>query len=280
MKGYIYKCTFSDGRVYIGQTRKNPEKRLKEHCSPSTGSVNTAFWHAYQKYGVPRLEVLEEIECDTIDELVSEMNYRESCYIHFFKSNNKEYGYNLAPFAIVGTGSRAILDRKYDEYVNELKSKDLRLQMINRVVDKIWRTKEPLTAEEIHLAKEEYRFEDPFQNVIDRFDFNDYSNNREEDIEFMVDDALIFVRFMIEEEIKSDGLDYIIRNKSQILKEERSKNAILQIDKNGNIIKEFYSTNEICQEFNVARADNIGNVLRGKQKTAYGYYWKYKRDVE
>lgn len=31
MKGIIYKYTFPDGKVYIGQTR-NPEKRKREHA--------------------------------------------------------------------------------------------------------------------------------------------------------------------------------------------------------------------------------------------------------
>ena len=65
-----------------------------------------------------------------------------------------------------------------------------------------------------------------------------------------------------------------------VLDEERSKKAIVQIDKEGNIVQEFNSFNEICQAFNVLRADNVKNVLSGKQKTAYGYFWKYKRDMK
>ena len=49
MKGIIYKYTFPDGKVYIGQTR-NPEKRKREHIDPKTGpywilgSIST-FWN-------------------------------------------------------------------------------------------------------------------------------------------------------------------------------------------------------------------------------------------
>ena len=42
MKGIIYKYTFPDGKVYIGQSR-NPEKRMRDHLDPKTGSVNKGF---------------------------------------------------------------------------------------------------------------------------------------------------------------------------------------------------------------------------------------------
>ena len=50
MKGFIYKCTFPDGKVYIGQTRRNPEQRRREHQNPVTGPCNSGFWKEYQKF--------------------------------------------------------------------------------------------------------------------------------------------------------------------------------------------------------------------------------------
>ena len=37
MKGYIYM--FSDGKVYVGQTRRHISIRHREHISPSTGPI-------------------------------------------------------------------------------------------------------------------------------------------------------------------------------------------------------------------------------------------------
>lgn len=48
----------------------------------------------------------------------------------------------------------------------------------------------------------------------------------------------------------------------------------------GEVVNEYQSINDICEELNIVRPDNIRNVLRGKQKTAYGYIWKYKKDYE
>ena len=44
MKGIIYKYTFPDGKVYIGQTRRHPEKRKREHLAKDVGPTNKGFW--------------------------------------------------------------------------------------------------------------------------------------------------------------------------------------------------------------------------------------------
>lgn len=60
MKGYIYKYTFPDGKVYIGQT-KNLENRKRQHLDPSSGPTNTGFWEAYQRFGTFEFEVIKEL---------------------------------------------------------------------------------------------------------------------------------------------------------------------------------------------------------------------------
>jgi hypothetical protein len=55
--------------------------------------------------------------------------------------------------------------------------------------------------------------------------------------------------------------------------------AIIQLDKNNNKITEYNSIREACRQFkgdinNIE--SNIGGCINGKQKTAYGYVWKYK----
>lgn len=53
------------------------------------------------------------------------------------------------------------------------------------------------------------------------------------------------------------------------------KKPIYQLDLEDNIIQEFSSINEAARDLNI-RNDGISACLRGKQKTAYGYKWKYK----
>ena len=56
---------------------------------------------------------------------------------------------------------------------------------------------------------------------------------------------------------------------------EKFKKPVLQYDLNGNFIKEWPSATDVGKEAN----DNICKCLKGKQKSAYGFIWKYKRDI-
>ena len=68
-------------------------------------------------------------------------------------------------------------------------------------------------------------------------------------------------------------------NAADILEEVRDMDAICAIDEAGNVALTFHSFNEIAQHFGVVRPDNVRNVLKGRQKSAYGYFWKYRRDL-
>jgi len=50
---------------------------------------------------------------------------------------------------------------------------------------------------------------------------------------------------------------------------------VLQYDLNGNFIKEWSSQNEATKSLN-KNGDGIGACCRGKQKSAYGFIWKFK----
>lgn len=274
MKGYIYKYTFPDGKVYIGQT-KNLENRKRQHIEPSSGPTNTGFWEAYQRFGTFEFEVIKELEYEDEEELSYYMNLWENGYIYQYKADNPLYGYNKLSFSIDKSKKKMMLQNKYDEVLFSMLQKELPPYLSAK--HKIWETKEPLTAEEIYLVTQKYKKENPFK--VD-FDFNNLSNNDlDENEEIFLDDYLGFIRSMIEEDTKEKAAKYIYDNKDSIIKEEMDKVAIVQIDKNNNVVREFYSPVEICQAFNLSRIDNIRNVLRGKQKTAYGYYWRYKKDM-
>ena len=55
------------------------------------------------------------------------------------------------------------------------------------------------------------------------------------------------------------------------------RRTIIQCDMEGNEIKEFLSLRQIQRELGFFRA-NISPCLKGKQKHAYNFLWKYKDD--
>ena len=277
MKGIIYKYTFSDGKVYIGQTRRHPEKRRREHLNTIVGPSNSGFWDAYKKYGEPKYEELFEVELDDVDELVQILNVMETRFIQLFNADRPEFGYNKKSYGTVGTGTNAIIRKKFAELFKELSKQ--RLKVFNSAVEKIWHTKEPLTKEEKYLIKEKYRKENLHQDGIDSYDLDNLSSNFDEETEIKMELALDFVHIMINEEIENEASQIIGENYLQILETEKNNKTIVQMNKDGNVVREFYSFNEICQAFNVPRADNVINVLKGRQKSAYGFYWKYKTDL-
>ena len=79
--------------------------------------------------------------------------------------------------------------------------------------------------------------------------------------------------------LQEEIISFVIENAADILEEIRNRNAICAIDKAGNVVHTFHSFIEIAQHFGVVRPDNVRNVLKGRQKSAYGFIWKYKRDL-
>lgn len=94
--GLIYKYTSPSGKVYIGQTinekdRKNSHKR-------SADKLNTYFAHAIKKYGFENFtyEVIIKFKpTPEIEKLLRVLNKLEEKYIKIYDSTNREKGYNI-----------------------------------------------------------------------------------------------------------------------------------------------------------------------------------------
>ncbi len=124
--GYIYKYTFPNGKVYIGQTAQTVEARHYQHmynadhleAERSILLVDRAI----HKYGEPKLDILETISFEDNDPIgfQEELNEKEKYYIRQYKSTQKQYGYNrhLGGKEI---SERLILEDKWYELFEEQK---------------------------------------------------------------------------------------------------------------------------------------------------------------
>lgn len=153
-KGYIYKYTFPNGKVYIGQTTTSVEQRWYEHLSNSKRKFNVQVCDAaIRKYGRPKIETLEEVEVEDkeITKLIEILNELERKYIAEYDATNRAKGYNM----MLG-GERAPLEQQIlEEKWYELFEKDkwgwflgYYQQLLESIKNKLFDPNAKLTKEE------------------------------------------------------------------------------------------------------------------------------------
>lgn len=280
MKGYIYKYTFSDGKVYIGQTRRPPEIRNMEHFSKIIGKTNPKFWEAYNKLGKPEYEIIETIEFARVQDLVEKLNELETKYIRLYKAANPKYGYNIRDHANVAVPHDNVLQKEFDRLWLEKAEKWY--PILENIKIKIFETHEPLNQDELSFF-ETYLMADgiAYAGALKNFGFSIYdlkSNN--DNALFFMDETICMAEYIYPRLFWDQINQYIEQNKEQILSENKPEPYIVQMDKSGNIICEYVSRAEIKEKMQLSNLTNIFNCIEGKQKSAYGYKWCYKKDVK
>lgn len=88
MSFYVYKHTCPSGKVYIGITKQTPNKRWLNGLGYEH---NDYFFKAIKKYGWKNIK--HEILFDNLTE--EEAKLKEIELISSYKSNQREYGYNI-----------------------------------------------------------------------------------------------------------------------------------------------------------------------------------------
>jgi len=100
----IYLATFPNKKIYIGQTISF-SKRIVHHkwrVNSGTPESKNFFYNAWRKHGEPKFSVIEHIPVKLLYE-------RECFWINHYRSNEKEFGYNLT------SGGEGSLNRKLSQ---------------------------------------------------------------------------------------------------------------------------------------------------------------------
>ncbi len=277
MKGYIYKYTFPDGRVYIGQTRRL-KNRDWEHFG-KMGKANPRLYEAYIQFGKPDREIIETIEMAREQDLVEKLNELETKYIQEYQSSNPEYGLNIARRGNVPVPRDNVLDKEFERIW--ISKTEQWYPILESIKNKIFKTYEPLTEEEMafyetYLADENMAFVEGLKKH--EFNINDLRSNSDDALFFM-DQTICMADYIFQTSTCEQINQYIKQNKEQILAENKPEPYIVQMDKAGSVICEYSSRSEIKEKLQLSNLTNIFNCIEGKQKSAYGYIWRYKKDV-
>lgn len=255
-KGVIYKYTFPNGKVYIGQTRRDPKIRDREHFFPSTGPLNKAFHEAVQTVGKPELEILEEYQSEDIGELVHILNERETENIRKYKATDPEFGYNIKASGTTGDGVSLKLCRICNNIFEAFKRK-------------LWPEYEELKKK---IGHEESMTEHEEELYAAYFvDNNPFCGFKEGDIMYF--EWLHFADISFEDDLQILACEYVHENAAELLEEYIDEDTIYQLNRSGEIVAKFESQAEAASAMGAATSANINNVILGKQKLAYGYKW-------
>lgn len=258
--GVIYLYTFPNGKVYVGQTRRDPKVRHKEHLDPKIGPTNSAFWKAYQAQGEPKYEILETHQFENVEQLIDVLNERETFFINKYKATNPDYGYNVKPSGTVGLHGEPKICRLCDAYFH-MYMQDIWPHFL--MVEEKIKNGEVLDEDEKEIYQEYFVEKNAFYH---------------EDCSYKDDDLIYehwfdFAEFCLQDDIRTYAHEYVHENAAQLLDEYIDKETIYQLDLEGKIIAKFDSQLEAAEAMGVKNAANINNAVLGKQKTAYGYRW-------
>lgn len=235
----VYKHTSPSGKVYIGMTSMEPEKRWKAGYKDCK-----AFYRCIQKYG------WENIKSEII---FSGLTWKEACeleikMIALYDSTNPEYGYNIL--------SGGNLSRQGIE-VSEITREKLSQANKQKWADQFY--KEQHSGENAYWYGKHHKPE-----TIQKIKDNHADQSGENHPMFGKKHTAEAKQKMSEAKIGK----YLGGNGV------RAK-CVLQMDSDFNVIQEYRCILD-AEKATGAKAPNISKVLYGKRNFAGGYRWKLK----
>lgn len=180
-KGIIYKYTFPNGKIYIGQTT-DLDKRHYQHmyCAKNNKGKRILCDIAIAKYGEPRLEIIEEIIEDKPHKFKQALNEAEIKWINEYNATDRSIGYNIQNGGHTSNEETYILEEIHQEKIQEQAEKIFYIRnILDSIIQKIgddFIKIDNLNLKKLNLTKEEkevwfkHKFRDYYGDII-TFDF-------------------------------------------------------------------------------------------------------------
>lgn len=161
-KGYIYKYSFPNGKVYIGQTITSVKQRHYVHMSDARRRERSTLCDvALAKFGEIQPETIEIVEDEDKTKLKERLDKAEIKWIRHYDSTNIVNGYNVQQGGKITSEDTMILEEKWYEIYDKEKWGEFLSSLrycLKSIGKKLYVTKERLSKEE-RYAWYSYRFE-------------------------------------------------------------------------------------------------------------------------
>lgn len=277
---YIIRNDIND-KVYIGKTIHTLKERLRQHINSSNNDNDahrkSHFHNAIRKYGAEHFFISElyKYESDNIEELNKHLYEKEKEFIQKLDSYNNGYNSTLGG---EGVGSLyGELNHFYGKTHTDETKKMIGEKSRERNAIKITHTKEAISKRAANRSK---RMQKKIYTDKELAQFKAESENKKGKplSREAIEKGLETKRKRKEEDPNFGKINY---DDNLILKYSKSRNPnyIVQLDMDGNYVATYNGLFEIERLFEYDRS-SISKCCKGKQKTAYGYKWKYVDEKE
>lgn len=276
-KVYIHTCP--NNKVYVGLTKQKVEKRWRN----GLGYESTPyFYNAIKKYGWENIK--HEVLFENLTKQEAEQKEIET--ISLYNSSNKKFGYNLERGGKAGYRLTPEIREKMSIAARgKIVSAETRAKISKAHKGRIFSEE---TKKKISQAKMGKTVSEETRRKLSEIN---KGNKMSEEARKKLSEAKKGQKFS--EETRKKMSEYAKHRSAEHLRRLSESNTgkkksleqkmkawvpIVQLDKDGNIIKHYGSATQAFEETGIDKRQ-INNCCKGRQKTAHGFVWKYDTDL-
>lgn len=275
----VYMHTCPNNKVYVGLTMQPIEKRWRK----GKNYQNTPyFYNAIKKYGWDNIR--HEVLFENLTK--EEAEEKEKELIALYDSSNRNFGYNIEKGGKAGDRfTPEIIEKMRKAATGRPVSEETRKKLSQSLKGRVFseETKKKISQAKIgKVVSEETKRKLSEINkgkkippeLVEKLRMANKGRKATEE-----------TRKKMSEYAKHRSTEHLRRlsesntgKKKSLEQKMKAWVPIVQLDKDGNVIKHYGSATQAFEETGIDKRQ-INNCCKGRQKTAHGFVWKYDTDL-